>query len=271
LEAVGGYQMRIYRSENISGPYVDQNGVSAIRDRNEDMKLKDYGIRIFSSYNMYGLSSVQVAQGHNSAFVDDDGKIFLVYHTRFQSNTGTVETHQVRVHQMFINEDDWLVAAPYEYTGETISEEGYAMEDMAGTYEFIYHEPTSYYKVVGDSQLGIVGTGTKAKKLSGDKEVVIGNHVSTLSYSVEFNKEAADTVTLNEDGTVTGEYQGTWTYDKSSMTINLGNGKVYKGVFLKQANETMTRDMTMTFTAEGDNVTVWGVKALTEDTEDDED
>jgi arabinan endo-1,5-alpha-L-arabinosidase len=270
LEAVGGYQMRIYRSENISGPYVDQNGVSAIRDHNEDMKLKNYGIRIFGSYNMYGIGSVQVAQGHNSAFVDDDGKIFLVYHTRFQSNTGTSEFHQVRVHQMFVNEDGWLVAAPYEYTGETISEEGYAMEDMAGTYEFIYHEPTSYYKVVGDSQLGIVGKGTKAKKLSGEKEIEIGSHVSTVSYSVEFNKEAADTVTLHEDGTVTGEYQGTWTYDKSGMTIDLGNGKVYKGVFLKQANETMSHDMTMTFTAEGDNVTVWGVKALTEE-KDDED
>ena len=75
----------------------------------------------------------------------------------------------------------------------------------------------------------------------------------------------AATITLNKDGTVTGEYRGTWTYDKSGMTLDLGNGKVYKGVFLKQANETMTRDLTMTFTAEGDNVAVWGVTALTEE------
>lgn len=265
LEAMGGYQMRIYRSENISGPYVDQNGVSAIRDHNEDIKLKNYGMKIFGSYDMYGLGSVQVAQGHNSAFVDDDGKIFLVYHTRFQSNTGTSEFHQVRVHQMFVNEDGWLVAAPYEYSGETISPEGYAMEDMAGTYEFIYHNPTSYYKVVGDKQFGIVGKGEKIKEIKGEQEVVIGQHVSTVSYSVEFGQEEADTITLNKDGTVTGEYRGTWTYDKSGMTLDLGNGKVYKGVFLKQANETMTRDLTMTFTAEGDNVTVWGVKALTEE------
>lgn len=51
LEAMGGYQMRIYRSENISGPYVDQNGVSAIRDHNEDIKLKNYGMKIFGSYD----------------------------------------------------------------------------------------------------------------------------------------------------------------------------------------------------------------------------
>ena len=43
------------------------------------------------------------------------------------------------------------------------------------------------------------------------------------------------------------------------MSIDLGNGFVYKGVFLKQADED-SRAMTMTFTAEGKNVAVWGVK-----------
>lgn len=262
LEAMGGYQMRIYRSENIGGPYVDQNGVSAIRDRSEDVKLTNYGMRIFSSYDMYGMDTVQVAQGHNSAFVDDDGKAYLVYHTRFQSNTGTIELHQVRVHQMFVNADGWLVAAPYEYTGETVSPEGYAKEDMAGTYEFIYHNPTSFYKVAAEKQLGIVGRGDKVKKMQADHEVTVGSHVSTVSYSLEFHQEAAEKITLNEDGTVTGEYEGTWTADKSGMTLDLGGGKVFKGVFLKQANETAERDMTMTFTAAGNNVTVWGVKAL---------
>lgn len=262
LEAMGGYQMRIYRSENIGGPYVDQNGVSAIRDRSEDVKLTNYGMRIFSSYDMYGMDTVQVAQGHNSAFVDDDGKAYLVYHTRFQSNTGTIELHQVRVHQMFVNADGWLVAAPYEYTGETVSPEGYTKEDMAGTYEFIYHNPTSFYKVAAEKQLGIVGRGDKVKKMQADHEVTVGSHVSTVSYSLEFHQEAAEKITLNEDGTVTGEYEGTWAADKSGMTLDLGGGKVFKGVFLKQANETAERDMTMTFTAAGNNVTVWGVKAL---------
>lgn len=262
LEAVGGYQMRIFRSENIGGPYTDQNGVSAIRDKNEDVKLSNYGMRIFSSYDMYGLDTVQVAQGHNSAFVDDDGKTYLVYHTRFQSNTGTVETHQVRVHQLFVNEDGWLVAAPYEYTGETLSQDGYAKEDMTGTYEFIYHNPTSFYKVAGDKQLGIVGRGDKVKKIAADTEVTIGSHVSTVSYSLEFHQEPADKITLNEDGSITGDYHGTWSSDKASVTLDLGEGKVFKGVFLKQANETAESNMTMTFTAAGKNVTIWGVKEL---------
>ncbi len=71
----------------------------------------------------------------------------------------------------------------------------------------------------------------------------------------------ADTVTLKEDGTVTGTYHGKWTYDNEKMTIDLGDGFVYKGVFLKQADED-SRAMTMTFTAEGKNVAVWGVKPI---------
>lgn len=259
LNAAEGYQMRIYRSENISGPFVDQNGTSPIFTKLEDATLSKRGLRIFSSYDMHGIDQVQVAQGHNSAFVDDDGKIFLIYHTRFQSETGEAQMHQVRVHQLFINDDGWPVAAPYEYSGETISDIGYAMEDMAGTYEFIYHEPTSFYSVSGGKQLGIVGRGQKLKKMKAQKEITIGKHISTISANINFLQTDADTVTLKEDGTVTGTYHGKWTYDNEKMTIDLGDGFVYKGVFLKQADED-SRAMTMTFTAEGKNVAVWGVK-----------
>lgn len=61
----------------------------------------------------------QVAQGHNSAFVDSDGKAYVIYHTR--TNDGT-EGHYVKTHQLFMNEEGWLVAAPYCYSGETLNE-----------------------------------------------------------------------------------------------------------------------------------------------------
>ena len=260
LEAKGGYQMRVYRSKEVTGPYLDDNGVSAIRTKAEEIKKTRYGYRIFDSYNMEGIGTVEVAQGHNSAMVDDDGKMYLVYHTRFQSDSGTNEGHQVRVHQMFENDNGWLVAAPYEYSGETLSQEGYTTEDMAGTYEFIYHEPTSSYNVVGDRQFGIVGKTESTRKIQGQQTVAVGMYETEFSYEVEFTKKAADTITLKPDGTVIGEYHGTWKKDGSKITLDLGGGHVYKGVFLKQANELMSRDMTMTFTAEGENVAVWGVK-----------
>jgi len=233
LEASGGYNMRVFRSESINGPFVDMNGKSAIltswlasigfNGNNTTNKYNPViGLKIFGSYRMYGVADVQVAQGHNSAFVDDDGKIYLVYHTRY-ANGG--EGHNVRVHQMFINEDGWLVAAPYEYSGETLPEAGYSKKDVTGTYEFVFHDPKKVYANVGNGDNGIIN-------------------------SVK--------ITLNSNGTITGEKTGKWSMSGSNVTMTIDNVE-YKGVFIKQANELSSRDQTMTFTVTGGNYTAWGV------------
>jgi arabinan endo-1,5-alpha-L-arabinosidase len=59
---------------------------------------------------------------------------FLIFHTRFE---GKGETHQVRVHQMYMNENGWPVVLPYRYTGETFGT--YKEEDVAGIYKYINH------------------------------------------------------------------------------------------------------------------------------------
>ena len=227
LTASGGYQMRIFRSKDITGPYVDQNGNPAIFTETVNNLFSDNGIRIMSTYDWSGSSNIYVAQGHNSAIVDDDGRIFLVYHTRF-SNKG--EVHQVRTHQLFVNEDGWLVSAPYEYSGETLSPTGYSKEDCVGEYEFVIHLQKAYFQANTSGNIGIV----KTKK-----------------------------ITLNEDGTVTGEDKGTsgtWTFEDGTpkMTITLDD-TTYKGYFLQMPTES-TNETVMTFTALGDNICVWGSK-----------
>lgn len=71
-------------------------------------------------------------------------------------------------------------------------------------------------------------------------------------------------ITLNEDGTVSGELTGAWRYEDGTpnMTITV-DGVTYKGVFLKMPSEQLyfnpnERKVVMTFTALGDNVAVWG-------------
>ena len=71
-------------------------------------------------------------------------------------------------------------------------------------------------------------------------------------------------ITLNEDGTVTGELTGEWTCEEGTpnMTITV-DGVTYKGVFLKMPSEQLffdpdERKVVMTFTALGGNVAVWG-------------
>lgn len=234
LVADGGYQMRVFRSENITGPYVDEAGNSAVYTKECNDLFEKVGVRIMGSCDWTGNREIRVAQGHNSAYVTEEGEIFLIYHSRFaDGKNGIPEAHEVRVQQLFVNEDGWLVAAPYEYADEKISKTGYAVEDMCGDYEFIVHTPTTYYQKAGNSTLGIMQPSK---------------------------------ITLNEDGTVTGELEGSWTYEDGSpnMTITVGD-VTYKGVFLKMPSEQLyfdpdERKVVMTFTALGDNVAVWGSK-----------
>ncbi len=232
LTAEGGYQMRYFRSENIFGPYVDANGVSAVFEREENNLFSKVGVRVMGSYDWTGNREIRVAQGHNSAYVTEEGEIFLVYHSRFAGGkNGIPEAHEVRVQQMFANEEGWLVTAPYEYAGEQLAANGYTLEEMTGDYEFILHTPNTYYQKAGSATIGIM---------------------------------QASKITLAEDGSVKGDLTGSWTYEEGTpnMTITL-DGVMYHGVFLEMPSEKLyfdpdEREIAMTFTVVGDNVTAWG-------------
>ncbi len=240
LTANGGYNMRVFRSENIYGPYTDLTGhdprypmVSGDPGSTYTGLINDrVGNRLMSYYKWSFMTQGQVAQGHNSAYVDEDGRAYVVYHTRF-SNNG--EFHQVRVHQLFVNEDGWLVAAPFEYAGEKLSTSGYSASAVAGIYEVLFHVGTDY----------------------ANKACVTGEYLK-----------------FNADGTVTGERSGTWKWSAKGSpyaTLTL-DGVTYKGVFLEQKLEGRS-DSALCFTVLGsDEVSVWGYKtgltALPEDAED---
>ncbi len=270
LTTSGGYNMRVYRSESINGPFVDQNGKSSIfKGWNAQIGYQDektvskynttIGVKIFGSYRMYGITTVQVAQGHNSAFVDDNGQIYLIYHTRF---AGTSEGHQVRVHQLFINEEDWLVAAPYEYGNETLSTTGYSDEDIIGTYDFVMHSPNSVYVNVNGKEAGIVGGTSESTFVMLNNEFTINGIENKIKMRIDFSKTSGKMISLNANGNISGDYTGKWSCeDGVNVTLTI-DGVEYKGVFLKQQNELSTKDVTMTFTVLGKNVTAWGVKDL---------
>lgn len=227
LVSNGGYNMRVFKADNPEGPYLDITGDSAIYTTAGSNINGTVGVRVMSNYMWDYMDYGYVAQGHNSAYSDEDGNLFLVYHTRFD-NQG--EGHQVRVHQQFVNEDGWLVTAPFEYTGEVLRE--VKAEAVTGVYSMLYHK------------LGVDYA---------NKECVTTAAVELLA-----------------DGTVTGAYKGTWAFSESkgnpyvTMTID---GVEYKGVFVKQKMEAST-DFAMTFTVLGDNeINLWGYKMDTNDEE----
>lgn len=204
LDSKGGYQMRIFRSENPTGPFVDCNGTSAIFNSykmNYSATTNDNrGVLLFGGYKWDAMSGAEIAQGHNSAFVDDKGRAFVVYHTRF-SNAG--EGHQVRVHQLFLNDEGWLMAAPFEFDGETTTDNAIASRasitdaEIVGDYQFMRHQ--------------------------------YGQNTAVKAYEMPVN------ITLNADGTVSGAEKGTWKRTAGTDFIHLTiNDVVYRGVLMKQ-------------------------------------
>ena len=111
----GGYQMRVFRSQNPDGPYIDSKGSDAVFNKYE-LNFGPYendgnrGVNIFGAYGEWGNQAVgawaERSQGHNSVIAAPDGRNYLVYHSRFQEQG---EGHQVRVHQVYQNEEGWLV------------------------------------------------------------------------------------------------------------------------------------------------------------------
>lgn len=134
LAANGGYNMRLFRSENPEGPYLDAKGNSPVLAQGD--QNYDYGIKLLGNYKFSHQTIGYKAAGHNSAFIDKDGNHFLVFHTRFNSGN---EMHEVRVHQMFLNEDEWPVPVPYEYTGQKNQPVSLPDEEVVGEFEFINH------------------------------------------------------------------------------------------------------------------------------------
>ncbi len=132
LTADGGYNMRLFRSRNVTGPYLDAAGNHAAENKTSG---DQYGIKLIGNYQFYDQIGKRAA-GHNSQLIDSDGSRYLVYHQRFDT-TPQLEGHEVRVHQQFMNEDGWPVTAVYEYTGEQPSH--YSRDELTGTYELVCH------------------------------------------------------------------------------------------------------------------------------------
>ena len=160
LTANGGYNMRLFRSQNPTGPYLDAKGQNAAENKINNEK---YGIKLIGNYCFDGQLGKRAA-GHNSVLRDTDGSRYLVYHQRFDT-TPSSEAHEVRIHQQFLNEDLWPVTAVYEYSGQTPSH--YEDADVIGTYEFINHGTRSDSAMIQPDTVELLANGTVSGAVTG--------------------------------------------------------------------------------------------------------
>lgn len=220
----GGYNMRVFRSKDITGDYVDPDGTWAVYDR----YLLNYGSDV-----SHGLSFMQnykwswwtgpasIAQGHNSVLTDD-GNVYLVYHIKYDD--GSVQ-HNVEVHRLVEGkEGGWYLVAPFQKSEHDRIVTDAEETDLAGGWSILTHTPIADYK----------------------------------GYAYNTDQAAV----FNAGGTLSGAYTGTWTIDGQYITIKTNEAGTFEGVLMEQQIEGMESEVvTYTFTAMNeDGLCIWGAK-----------
>jgi arabinan endo-1,5-alpha-L-arabinosidase len=216
----GGYDIREFRSESVTGPYVDAMGQTWTEGTEGH---ESFGVKIMGNYRLPGNEDGYVSGGHPAVITDSDGKFLLVYHTRFEDGG---EDYELRVHQMFLNEEGWLTADPFNMNNltkkETLKESGYGTKKLYGTYYVI------------------------------NQETEISADVTT-----------AETIRLSKENVVDGTSGGYWEKIEDTPYANLTiNDQTYQGVFIRQKDEGGHKVMVFTGICDENNQTIWAVKYL---------
>jgi arabinan endo-1,5-alpha-L-arabinosidase len=238
LDANGGYNLRVARSLNPDGPYLDASGTDMAQVKAnpslplfDDASVAPYGQKLMGNFQ-FALSTGEsgtavgyVSPGHNSArYEASTGQYFLFFHARFP---GTGELHEVRVHEMFMNDDSWPVAAPFRYVplskSATTLSTSVTSADAAGAYKMV-------------------------------------NHGKDISATIKQSQN----IRLEANGTVTGAATGSWTFKgNNSVSIALDGAGTFSGILSRQWNPNANA-FVVTFTAQSKGgVSIWGARTGT--------
>ncbi|WP_457424749.1 glycoside hydrolase family 43 protein [Roseateles sp. P5_E7] len=235
LASDGGYNVRVARSLSPDGPYLDGAGKDMDTVKGapgtvfDDVSITLHGMKLMGGHQFTnasfetGTALGYVSPGHNSAYYDAaTGKYFIVFHTRFP---GSGEAHEIRVHEMHLNDDNWLVIAPLRYAPLSLA-------SPAQTADVTAAQAAGTYKLV--------------------------NHAKDIAAAAK----ASIVVTLNTDGTVggTGGMTGTWTHNGSNKVTVVSGGVTYKGVLSRQWN-TNSSAFVVSFSAlSSGGVSLWAIR-----------
>lgn len=264
LGRTGGYQIRLFRSKSLLGPYVDQNGNPAISGGEiPGNQERGTGIRLTSSVMWRGgpssLADVEVSQGHNSAIRRaKDGRMFLVYHTRFADRftDGDDEDYESHIRELLPTADGWLVAAPYEYLDSVASAPACAA-DIAGDYEVVLHDPHTFFSGGRDDDGNYIGINRpKPVTFHEDGRITRGGIVSFFDTPDANLPRKTDGPVVCGSWRLAGGGANGPCCCANDAEIRLDD-VTYIGVFAVLPRETDGKPV-MTFTAVGGNTCVWG-------------
>ena len=230
------HNIREYRSLNPDGPFIDAMGNTALDNTNT-------GAKLFGNYKFNCLDTAYLASGHSSCLTTNDGKMFQIYHTRFNNGHDGYET---RVHQMARTQNGWSVVLPFEYSGETLNKNGYSVSEICGEYEFVNHGNIS----------NSCSDWTNVEHIISPTQTISLNADGTISGLKTYESVKENTMVSWKDTT------GSWTIKDNSYFITFVIDDVtYEGVFCKQKDESAEKTEKLVFSAIGENnKSIWGVK-----------
>ncbi|HVU33227.1 MAG TPA: glycoside hydrolase family 43 C-terminal domain-containing protein [Opitutaceae bacterium] len=147
------------------------------------MSIAPYGVKLMGNWQFLHtaaeagtLSRGYVSPGGTSVFHNPDtGEYLMVFHTRF---VGRGEQHEVRVHQLYLNEDGWFVAAPQRYAHERLA--AVDPNQVPGDYKLINHGKDITPTVKTSTLVTLHADGTITGNSSGTW-TVSGDHFAELT------------------------------------------------------------------------------------------
>ena len=190
LTREGGYQIRLYRSENPTGPYVDAAGKTW--DDEED--YMSYGLKIMGNYDLPSLETAYMAPGGQSVFTGTDGNTYLVYHQRFDNGS---EYHEPRIHRLYLNEDGWYMAAPFETGSEAPVAEDFNADSLNGGFYILDHE-LDVSNVIHEGKACSFADGAISGEYEGTYELAEGTN-DTIHLTIGDVNYSGKLITMNDE------------------------------------------------------------------------
>jgi arabinan endo-1,5-alpha-L-arabinosidase len=233
LDANGGYNIRMARSRNPDGPYVDGAGTDMATVKGapgtvfDDGSIAPHAMKLVGGHQFTlaagetGTPLGYVSPGHNSAYYDAaTQQHFLIFHTRFPA---TGEIHEVRVHEMHLNEDGWLVVAPLRYAPLSLAVPAQTADVSAA-------QAAGSYKLV--------------------------NHGKDITATTK----SSIAVTLKADGSVTGGMTGTWSHKGGNKLSLVSGGTTYAGVLSRQWHTNANAFVVSLSALSSGGVSLWAIR-----------
>ena len=280
----GGYNIRVARSETPDGPYYDSEG-NNMRDVHSDIAFDDatvfqYGVKLMGNHYVLGTPFPYmgyVSPGHNSACYDNEtGQYFLIFHARFLVSG---DYHEVRVHEMTFNEQGWPVVSPLRYaprvapepTEEPVEQDTLIPEPDPellpdeGIVDPVQYPENPEIPEESDGENSepeeippppLYQDDIAIEEIPGSFQILI--QPKEVVRLIVYSKETY----LDEDGTVSGAYQGTWQFavETNGIIVDLREDGLYSGIVSRQWNEQL-QAFTVVFSAlnEAGNP-AWGMR-----------